>query len=256
MLMSSILRTLRFTLFTLLEYVRSGRVLVELAATVAVFYLFFRRLGTPMTAEYFFSTAGLFTLALTFYSASTILGLGDRPQGYLVLARRLGRVGYLIGLYLAALAVVSAAYGAVSLGVALYNPVQGLSLLGWVAGTIPLLLNVALLSALLLLLAPMVLTTGWRLAILAFVALAFSGSLIGGPTLASLPPAVATALDVLRTLFSTPLLPAFTGFALSVSRDYQGLNSVIPLAQLFLTLGLLALAVYTFSRRELIFTGA
>jgi hypothetical protein len=254
--MSSISRTLRFTAFTLVEYARSGRILVELAATVAAFYLFFRRFVTPMTPEYFFSTAGLCTLALTFYTASTVLGLGDRPQGYLVLARRLGRGGYLLGLYLAAQALIWAVYGALSLGAALYNPVQGLGLRGWLLGTAPLLLNAALLSALLLLLAPMVLSTGWRLAILAVVALAFSGNLIGGPTLATLPPALATALDVLRTLFSTPLLPAFTGFALAVSRDYSGINALIPLAQLSLTLGLLGLAIYTFSRRELIFSGA
>lgn len=254
--MSSLKRTLQFTAFTLVEYARSGRVLVELAAGVAAFYLFFRRWATPMTAEYLFSTAGLFTLALTFYSASTVLSLGDRPQGYLVLARRLGRGGYLLGLYLAAQAVVWGVYGALSLGVALYNPVPGLGVAGWALGSAPLLLNVALLSALLLLLAPMVLSTGWRLAILAVVALAFSGNLIGGPTLATLPPALATALDVLRTVFSTPLLPAFTGFALSVSRDYAGVNAAIPVAQLSLTLSLLALAVYTFSRRELIFSGA
>jgi hypothetical protein len=254
--MSAIVRTVRFSAFTLVEYARSGRILVELAATVAVFYLFFRRWATPMSGQYFFSTVGLFTLALTFYTASTVLGMGDRPQSYLVLARRLGRAGYLIGLYLAALAVVGAAYGAVSLAVAFYNPVQNLTLKGWIAGTMPLLLNVGLLGALLLLLAPMVLSTGWRLAILGFVALAFSGSLIGGPTLATLPPGVATTLDVIRTLFSTPLLPAFTGFALAVSRDYSGISVVILLAQLSLTLGLLALAVYTFSRRELIFSGA
>jgi hypothetical protein len=254
--MSPISRTLRFAAFTLVEYARSGRILVEIAATVAVYYIFFRRWTTPMPPEYFFSTAGLFTLALTFYTASTVLGLGDRPQGYLVLARRLGRAGYLLGLYLATLAIVSALYGAVCLGVALLNPVANLDLAGWALGTLPLLLNVALLSALLVLLAPMVLSTGWRLTILAFVALAFSGNLIGGPTLATMPATLATALDVLRTIFSTPLLPAFTGFALAVSRDYSGISAVVPLAQLSLTLGLLALAVYAFSRRELIFSGA
>jgi hypothetical protein len=249
-------RTVRFAAFTLLEYVRSGRILLELGATVAVGYIFFRRWTTPMLPEYFFSTAGVFTLALTFYTASSVLGLGDRPQGYLVLARRLGRAGYLVGLYLATLAVVAGAYGAVSLAVAILNPVAGLDLAGWALGSLPLLLNVGLLTALLMLLAPMVLSTGWRLAILAFVALAFSGSLLGGPTLATLPPSVATGLDVLRTVFSTPLLPAFTGFALAVSRDYSGINAIIPLAQISLTVGLVALAVYAFSRRELIFSGS
>lgn len=248
--------TLRFAAFTLVEYVRSGRVLVESIATASVYYVFFRRWTTPMPAEYFFATAAVFALALTFYSASAIYGLGDRPQSYVVLARGLSRASYLLGLYLAVLAVVGACYGATCLAVAILNPVAGLTVGGWALGTLPLLLNVALLSALLLLLAPMVLSTGWRLAILAFVALAFSGTLIGGPTMATLPPAVATALDVIRTLFSAPLLPAFTGFALAVERDYAGAAALIPVSQLSLTLGLLALAIYTFRRRELIFSGA
>jgi hypothetical protein len=251
-----IARTLGFAAFTLTEYIRSGRIVVELILLPTVIYLFFRRFVTPPPSEYFFTTAGLFTLALTFYTCSAILGLGDRPQGYVVLARRLGRSGYLLGLYCAALAVVWLSYGALSAAVALYNPAAGLDVTGWLLGSAPLLLNTALLGALLVLLAPMVLTPGWRLAVLAVVAVAFSGSLIGGPTLASLPPVVATGIDVLRTVFSTPLLPAFTGFALSVSRDYSGLAYVVPIAQLFLTLGLLTLAVYTFARREIIFTGA
>jgi len=115
---------------------------------------------------------------------------------------------------------------------------------------------VALLAAMLTLMAPMVLPAGWRLAMLALIAIAFSGSLIGGQTLAELPVPITTTLNVLRAIFSTPLLPAFTGFALSISRDYSGLALAIPIAQLSLTLGLLALALYVFSRREIIFSGA
>ena len=102
----------------------------------------------------------------------------------------------------------------------------------------------------------MVLPPAGRLAVLALIAIAFSGSLIGGQTLAELPSGLTAALSVLRTIFSTPLLPAFTGFALSVSRDYSGIAFAIPLAQLSLTLGLLAMAAYIFSRREIIFSGA
>jgi hypothetical protein len=87
------------------------------------------------------------------------------------------------------------------------------------------------------------------------VAIAFSGGLIGGQTLSDLPGPVTAALDVLRAIFSTPLLPAFTGFALSISRDYSGIAFAIPLAQLFLTLGLLTMAVYIFARREIILSG-
>lgn len=253
--MNAISRTLRFVGFTLVEYARSGRILIELLAGVAFFYIFFRRWSSPPPPDYFFSYTGLFTLALTFYTLSSILGLGDRPQSYVLLVRRLGRGGYLIGLYLAAVLVILAMYGLISLGVAIYNPVSDLGLGGWLLGTTPLLLNVALLGALLTLLTPMVLTSGWRLAVLALVAIAFSGNLIGGPTLVRLGP-LADVLGVLRAIFSTPLLPAFTGFALSLTRDYSGLSAAILLSQLSLAVGLLGLAVYVFSRRELIFSGS
>jgi hypothetical protein len=251
--MNSLKRTLSFIVFTLTEYTRSGRILIELLASAVFFYLFLWR----WTAEpdYFFSTAGLFVLGLTFSTISAMLSLGDRPQGYLILVRRIGRGTYLLGLYLAALLIVLAMYLLISLGVALFQTIIDLDARTWLLGTIPLLLNVALLGALLTLLAPMVLVAGWRLAILALVAIAFSGNLLGGPVMQQLG-ALASALEVLRTIFSTPLLPAFTGFALSVSRDYSGIGFAIPLAQLSLTLSLLALAIYAFTRRELIFSGS
>jgi hypothetical protein len=249
-------RTFRFAVFTLVEYVRSGRILVELLASVVFFSIFFRRWSSPPPADYFFSTVSLFELALTFYTTSTIMGLGDRPQGYLILVRRLGRGGYLLGLYFATLVITWGVYGLISLGVAVYNPVVDLDLRGYLLGSAPLLLNVALLAALLALLTPIVLTAGWRLAVLALVAIAFSGNLISGQTLADLPGPLTTTLSVLRTIFSTPLLPAFTGFALAISRDYSGIAFAIPLAQLSMTLSLLALAVYAFSQREIIFSGS
>lgn len=208
-----------------------------------------------MTPEYFFSTVNLFTLGLTVYTGSSILALGDRPAGYVTLARRLGRGPYLLGLYLAVLAVSWGVYGAICLLVAFTNPIRGLGVIGWALGTIPLLLNVALLAAFLTLLTPIVLPAPWRLAVLALVALAFSGSLIGGAALSSLPESVAIALDVMRTILSTPLLPAFTGFAISVSRDYSGASAAVPVAQLFLVIGLLAFAVYSFAKREIVFSG-
>jgi hypothetical protein len=251
--MNSLKRTLSFIVFTLTEYARSGRILIELLASIVFFYLFLWR----WTAEpdYFFSTAGLFALGLTFSTISAMQHLGDRPQGYLILVRRIGRGTYLLALYLAALVIVLAMYLLISLGVVLLQRISGLDVRTWLLGTIPLLLNVALLGALLTLLAPMVLVAGWRLAILALVAIAFSGNLLGGLVMQRLGP-LASALEVLRTIFSTPLLPAFTGFALSVSRDYSGIGFAIPLAQLSLTLSLLALAVYAFTRRELIFSGS
>lgn len=252
--MNALVRTCWFAVFTLSEYLRSGRIVVEVLATAAAYYLFFRRWTMPMTPEYFFSTAGLLMLGLTVYTGSTILALGDRSVGYVTLARRLGRGPYLLGLYLAVLAVSWSVYGAICLLIVLTNPIGGLGFVGWVLGTIPLLLNLALLAAFLTLLTPIVLPAPWRLAVLALVALAFSGSLIGGATLSSLPAPVAVALDVMRTILSTPLLPAFTGYAISVSRDYNGASAAVPLAQLFLVIGLLALAVYSFAKREIVFS--
>lgn len=252
--MKSLFQTILFTIFTLTEYIRSGRILAEAVATLGCLLLFFRNDGVPPPPEYFFSIAGTFTLVLCFYTASAILSLGDRPQGYVVLAHGLGRGSYLLGLYCAVVGVVTVAYLALSIGVAILNPVDGIRIGGWLLGTLPLLLNVALLSALLTLLTPMVLSAGWRLTALALVAIAFSGNLISGPTLAALPVALATTLDVLRTIFSAPLLPAFTGFALSVSRDYSGISMIVPVSQFFLTCGTLALAIYVFSRREVMFS--
>lgn len=250
--MKSITRTFRFIAFTLVEYARSGRILVELLATVAFFYLFLARSVSP--PDYYFSTVGLFTLALVFYTTSAMMGLGDRPQGYVVLSRRIGRAGYLLGFYFAALLIVLALYLLISIAVVLLGRIEGLGAGGWLLGSLPLLLNAALFSALLTLLAPMVLTSGLRLVVLALIAIAFSGSLIGGQTLSTMPQTLANGLDILRTIFSTPLLPALAGFALSVSRNYSGVSFIIPIAQLFLTISLLALAAYAFTRRDIIFS--
>ncbi|MEM8534641.1 MAG: hypothetical protein AAGF95_27610 [Chloroflexota bacterium] len=248
------MRIFHFVLFTLTEYIRSGRILVEIIAAAAVFYIFFLRY--TVQADYFFSTAGVLVLILTFYTTSVILGLGDRPQGYVLLVRKLGRGGYLLGLYLAAFIVEMGFYGIISLATALLNPAVDLDIRGWVLGTIPLALNVALLGALLMLLTPIVLTASWRLVVLAVVALAFSGNLIGGPILNVLWEPIRVALDVSRTIFSTPLLPAFTGFSLSVTRDYSNFNIAIPFAQLSLTLSLIALSMYAFSKRDIIFSSS
>lgn len=254
--MNTLTRTFRFVTFTLVEYTRSGRILIELLAALVAFYLFFRRGNSPMPADYFFSTIGLLVVILAFYTTSAIMSLGNRPQNYLILASRLGHIGYLIGLYLSALVIELSIYGLLCLAVAFTNPVAGLSVGEWVLGTVPLILNMALLAALLTLIAPIVLTSGWRLAVLGIVAMAFSGNLIGGGTMENLGSPIQNLLSVLRTLFSTPLLPAFTGYSLSISRDYSGLNIAIPFAQLSLTLGLLGLALYAFTRRELIFNNS
>lgn len=252
--MSTFVRTLRFTGFTLLEYLRSARILAELIATVVFFFIFLRPSVRGIDAEYFFTVTGIFILALTLYTVSVMLNLGDRPQGYVLLARRLDRTSYLLGFYLTALAVLASIYGLVCLATALLNRPPDLELVGWMLGTLPLLLNVGLLAALLLMLSPLVLSAGWRLFVLSLIALAFSSNFIGGSVQRSLSPIVVTLLGSVQTVLSWPLVPAFSGFALALSRDYSGSAPVIIIAQFSLLVALLGLAVYAFAQRDLIFS--
>ncbi|GAB4111376.1 MAG: hypothetical protein Fur005_21240 [Roseiflexaceae bacterium] len=252
--MRSIIQAFQYAGFVLYEYARSGRMLIEVLATAACMLVFFRPQVTPPTPEYFLTIAGVFSLGICLYSASAIFTLGDRITSYLALAHGLRRSSFLLGLYLSIVLLAAASYGLLCLAIAVINPVAGLDIRGWVMGSIPLLLNVTMLAALLTLLTPMVLSAGWRLLTLAFVALAFSGNLITGPTMAALPAPVATTLDVLRTIFSAPLLPAFTGFAVSVTRDYSNGSLLTPVAQAVMTIVLLVVAVRVFRRREVFFT--
>ncbi len=249
------LSVLRLVRFMVADYARSGRLLVELVATAIAYYLLFRRVdAADNTAMYFFATAGLLALLLTLYTAQALLAQAVRAEYALVLTRRVGRGTFLVGVYMAALAVVAAMYGALSLATAVFSPVSDLTLAGWLLGSLPLLLNVAQLAALLALASPLALSSGGRLAILGLILFAFSTSLIGGPALAALPTMLVAAIEVVRTIVSAPLIPGFSGYALAVSRDYGGLNAAIPLAQALVTLALLALAVVAFRRREIQFT--
>lgn len=246
------MRLLRFTGFTLLEYLRSGRVAIEIIAVLAVWFIFLRR---SMNAEYFFSVVGVFTPALTLYTMAAFIGLGDRPQGYVLLSRGVGRIIYVLGLFLAACAIVAGAYGAISLIVAFTNRPFDLGLGGWVLGTLPLLLNIGLLAALMLMLSPLVFPTGWRLFVLGLIALAFSSNFIGGTLLEAMPDALRSLLRAVQAILGGPLVPAFYGFQLAVTRDYSTPTAYANLmAQASLLVSLLGLALYAFSRRDLIFS--
>lgn len=244
-------RLVSFIGFTLMEYIWSGRIWVEFAVSAAFFAIFMRGGDTGIDAEKFFSLAGIFTLGLTIYTVSAVVSLGDRPQGYIILARRIGRTGYLLGLYIAALLVLIGIYGLISLLTALIVRFTDLTLVGWLLGTLPLMLNIGLLSALILLLSPMVLPTGWRLLVLGLIALAFSDNFFGNATLNSLTPMVRMVLESIQTILGWMLVPAFSGFALTLSRDYSGSEPVILIAQSSLLIALLGLSIYAFSRREI-----
>jgi ABC-type transport system involved in multi-copper enzyme maturation permease subunit len=246
------MRLLRFTGFTLLEYLRSGRVAAEIIALLSLYAIFFRR---PMNAEYFFSVLGVFTPALTLYTMAAMIGLGDRPQGYVLLSRGVGRAAFLLGLFLAACVIVAGAFGLVSLLVAVLNRPSDLGLGGWLLGTLPILLNIGLLAALMLMLSPLVLPTGWRLFVLGLIALAFSSNFIGGRLLETMPEALRALLRALQAVLGGPLVPAFYGFQLAVTRDYSTPTALANLmAQGSLLISLLGLSIYAFARRDLIFS--
>jgi hypothetical protein len=254
--MNTFIRTLRFTGFTLLEYIRSGRVLVELLITIAVTYLFYQRAGEGIDARYFFTVAAAFCPLLTLYTTSAMIGLADRPQGYVLLVRRLSRTNYLLGTFLSAVAIVAGAYGVLCIAVAFINAPPDMDVGQWFFGTLPLLLNISLLTALLLLLSPLVLPSGWRLFVLGLIAMAFSSRIISGTMLEALPEGVLGILSAVQALLGGPLVPAFYGYQISVTRDY-GDPTVFAnlLAQCLLLCALLFLAIYAFARRDVIFSG-
>jgi hypothetical protein len=239
-----------FVGFTLIEYVRSGRIWLEIGAATAFYVVLLRG---EIDTEKFFSLVGIFTLLLTLYTMSSVVSLGDRPQGYMVLARRIGRVGYLLGLYISAMVLVASIYMLLSAATATISQFTDLTLVGWLLGTLPLLLNVGLLAALLLLLSPLVFSTAWRLLVLGLIALAFSGNFLGHAALDSLGPTLRGLLQGLQTVLGWPLVPPFSGFALSLSRDYSGSAPAILVSQASLLVALLTLAMYAFSRREVLF---
>lgn len=248
-------RLLRFSLFTLLDYLRSGRILIEILITLGCFYLFlWPRNDEALTVENFFSVAGLFSVILTLVSVNTFLGLANRPQAHLLLTRRIGRIGYLLGTYIAALIVVVGAYFVLSLLAALFSQIEEFALGAWILGTLPLCLNIALFGALVMLLSSLVLSGGWRLVILAMIAIALSDTMITGPLESELPAALLSGLSALQTLFSWPLVPPFFAYELAITRDYSNNALLILLAQFLLIIALLGLALYSFERRDLQFS--
>lgn len=255
--MRPLLRTLFFTGFTFIEYVRSGRILVEILASSAFFYIFFLREQEEarINADHFFTLTGLFTLVITFYTTSSVLGLGTRPQGYIILARKLGRSGYLMGLYLCAVAIVTAIYIVLGVAARLFNNPSELDMGGWLFGSLPLVLNIGLLTAFLLIISPLVFSTGWRLFFLSLVALAFSNNFIERSVFEQIPSTLRLILQGLQTIFSWPLVPAFAGFALSINRTPGIQAAAVLTSQCSLLIALLGMALYAFSRREIIFFG-
>jgi hypothetical protein len=246
-----------WTRFILSEYVRSGRILVELAAAVAFIWIFLRRPNDAaiMDANHFFSLTALFVLAQTIYTATVVTGLGQRAQGYVVLARPLGRRGYLLGLFLAPVIVGSLMFVVMLITVSIINtpqPADRWTPLVWLAGGLPLLLDVALVSAITLLLSGLVLTQGWRLLVLGFVALALLGSAELFTTTISPTSTGGRIMGAAQALLGMPLTPLLAGFELAVRRLYSTQAVAIIAGQMALLFAVLAFAMFAFDRRDVV----
>jgi hypothetical protein len=240
-----------FVRFTLREYVRSGRILIEILAAIIVAWTFFWPNGAVKGLDpfWFFSMAGVFFLFLPAYTTIAITRLGNRPQGYIVFSRNLGRHGYLIGLYITVGVVMLIIYLLFNLIVQLVWSTRPhtLTVGGWVLGTIPLLLNSAIISAFCTLITPLVLPSKTRLLIMGLVVLAS-----GVNILASIHLFGDALLRPVQAILDLPLLPALRGFELAARRDYSIAALVVLLGQGLLALALMSCALLAFTRRELI----
>jgi hypothetical protein len=229
--------------FTLTEYIRSGRIIIEVVASVLFWGLFLR--DRILGMEQFFSLTGIFTLLLALYTTAALLSLGERPHGYVILTRPLGRNGYLLGLYFSALIIVVTMFVAISALTIIFNQPFDFIWRDMLRSAVPLLLNAALLSSLIVLLSALVLPNVLRLSLLAVLAVAlYSQAWHLSP--------VYRFIEPLQSLFSWPIYPAMAGFRLATSRDWSSGALYIPLAQLALVVLLLSLALIAFKRRDVI----
>ncbi len=247
------LRTLTCARFVLIDYLRSWRYLVEILVGLVIAGLFLTPWGS-FNAPQFFSVAGLFMLAQSAYTTWAIFGRGRRPEGYVVLARPLGRSGYLVGHYLASLATTIMVYLVVTLAVLLMNWLDNqlrgfFSAEEWLRGTLPLLMDAAVVSAFMTLITPLVVTAWPRLVALALLVLALSSETKLFENLGA-----AWIVVRLHELFSLLLLPLVAGFMLAAQRGYTADSVGILAQQSALALVLLGLALFAFGRRELILT--
>ena len=247
--MIALRRILTFTRLMLTEYTRSGRILIELTLAVAFWGLFFQNPRGFVGLDQIFQLSAIFTLLLTLYTSSSMLSLADRPQSYIVLTRPLARRGYLLGIFIASVTVVWLAFAVVLvLTLVINNPVD-LTFRDVVLGSVPTMLNIALLSALMILISSLVLKNTPRLLLLAALAIAlYSNSWSQART--------NPFISALQSIFSLLLVPSMKGYQLAQNRIFTaGDFAAILLAQVAMTALILSLATLAFSRRDLILSG-
>ncbi len=246
--MTALRRILAFTRLMLTEYTRSGRILIELTLAVAFWGLFFQNPRGSIALDQMFQLSAIFTLLLTLYTSSSMLSLADRPQSYIVLTRPLARRGYILGIYIASVVVVCVAFLIVLLLTLVVNRPPDLTMRDVVLGSVPTILNIALLTALMILISSMVLKNTPRLLLLAALAIALYSN--------SWSQARANPfISALQSVFSLLLVPSMKGYQLAQNRVFTTGDIAILLAQIAMTALILSLATLAFSRRDLILSG-
>ncbi|TAK35484.1 MAG: hypothetical protein EPO21_05840 [Chloroflexota bacterium] len=101
------MKTFYFTYFTLLDYVRSGNILIEIVLT-AVFFAIFR--VAALSLSLFLSLGSVYLLGLAVLTTGRLMARAKKTTAYPLIARPLGRGGYLIGNLLASWMVILSMY--------------------------------------------------------------------------------------------------------------------------------------------------
>lgn len=239
-------RLLIFVRFTLAEHIRSGRILIELGATTAFWAVFLRSsLSSPLTMDVFFSLGSMFTLLLTFYTTSALLNVAERPQGYLLLTRPLGRRGYLLGFYIVAILVAVLMFLLLTVMTFLFNRPLDWSVAEWIKGSVPLVLNIALGAALMTLMSSLVLPNGLRLLVLGLLAVTLYSQTFHLRSFFRFIQPIQSALSWL-------IVPPLRAYRLATTRLFESSDLFVLLGQIGLIAALLGLALWAFSRRNII----
>ncbi len=239
-------RLATFVRFLFADHVRSGRILVELGGTIAFWAVFLRSsLSSPLTLDVFFSTSSIFTLLLTFYTASALLGVAERPQGYLLVTRPLGRRGYLLGFYIVAVLVALLMYVLLTVLTFIFNRPLDWSFVEWAKGGVPLVLNIGVVAALMTLMSSLVLQNRERLVVLAVLAVTLYSQTFHLRSFFRFIQPIQSALSWL-------IVPPLRAYQLAITRAFEATDVFVLLGQIGLTAALLGLALWAFSRRNVI----
>ena len=106
------MRPLAIARFSLEDYIRSGSLLVEVVAVLALHVVFFKYQASTFGADtaHFFGVLSIFTLAQAVYTTAMLFRRAATPRAYVVLARLAQPGLYVRGKLLAALVITLVLY--------------------------------------------------------------------------------------------------------------------------------------------------